>query len=479
MVTFILSLRLPAVQQKITNYATKYVSDKTQTKFEIDRLYITFLGAAQIEGLYAEDTNQDTLLYAKSILADVAWKPLLEGNVDVKNLELIGIKGAIHNNSADSSFNYNFLIDAFANADSTSTENETDTTSSTTINVRHILLENIDLSFQDISVEMKTNLKLGELELSLNRFDLDSLHFDVEEFVLQNVNAKYSQGLAFPPSEEDTTESTLPKIQVQKLSLNTIDLKYETLFDSLQMSTLINLLDIRNAKVDLAKNEIGLDKFDNKINHFRMRLPITSDSTQEENDDSPSPFEFPDYKIKLNTFNFNLADLDIKSAGKIKETADFNPDHLQFQNIKLNLKNAKYITEDLGIENLSFSARDSKSFELKELSGGINFNATSASIKDFKVETARSILNTNANINFPSIDSLFAGSFYKSQFNLDLKLPTTLDIKDAFYFSPELKADSSLLALSKHPAKLYGKSTETIKILLSNNFVFCMGRKHQ
>lgn len=457
LVIFILSLRLPVVQQKITNYATNFVSEKTQTKFEIDRLYITFLGAAQIEGLYAEDSNQDTLIYANSILADVAWKPLLDGNVDVKNLELKGIKGAVHNNSADSSYNFQFLIDAFANADSTSTEKESDTNSSTTINVRHILLENIDLSFQDISVEMNTNLKLGELELSLNTFDLDSLHFDIEEFVLQNVKANYSQGLAFPPSEEDTTESILPKINVQKLSLNDIDLKYETPFDSLQMSSLINLLDIRNAKVDLTKNEIDLDNFNNKISHFRMRLPISSDSTQEESNSNPPPFEFPDYTIKLNTFNFDLTDLNIKSTGKIKETEGFNPDDMQFQDIKLKLENAQYLAEDFGIENLSFSARDSKNFELKELSGGVNFNDNSASLENLKVETTNSILQTDASIDFVSVDSLFTGSFYKSQFKLDLKLPTTLNMKDAFYFAPELKEDSSLLALSKHHAKLYGK----------------------
>ncbi|WMN12274.1 translocation/assembly module TamB domain-containing protein [Marivirga salinae] len=477
LVTFILSLRLPVVQQKITNYATKYVSEKTQTKFEIKRLYITFLGAAQIEGLYAEDTNQDTLIYANSILADVAWKPLLDGNVDVKNLELNGITGRVHNNSADSSYNFQFIIDAFANADSTSTEKETDTTSSTTINVRQILLENIDLSFQDINVEMNTNLKLGELELSLNTFDLDSMHFDIEEFILQNVKANYSQGLAFPPSEEDSTESTLPKINVQKLSLNEIDLKYETFFDSLQMSSLINLLEIRNAKVDLAKNKIELDNFDNKISHFRMRLPIASDSTQEEGEDNPAPFEFPDYNIKLNTFNFDLANLEIKSTSKIKETEGFNPDDMQFQDIKLNLKNAKYITEDLGVENLIFSARDSKNFELKELSGAINFNATSAEFYNLKVETTNSILQTDAIIDFSSIDSLFAGSFYKSKFRVDLKLPTTLNIKDAFYFSPKLKEDSSLLALSKHTAKLYGKINGNDKDINLQQFRLLYGNK--
>ena len=59
--------------------------------------------------------------------------------------------------------------------------------------------------------------------------------------------------------------------------------------------------------------------------------------------------------------------MNIKSAGKIKETDGFNPDDMQFQDIKLNMKNAKYIAEDLGIENLNFSVRDSKNFELKRV----------------------------------------------------------------------------------------------------------------
>lgn len=479
-VAAILSLRLPVVQQKITNYATTFVSDKTQTKFEIDRLYITFLGEAQIEGLYAEDTNQDTLLYASSILVDVAWKPLLDGNVDVKDLELIGITGKVHNNSADSSYNYQFLIDAFANTDSTNTEekiSKTDTTSSTTINVRHILLENIDLSFQDISVEMNTNLKLDELELSFDAFDLDSMHFDVEELLLHNVKANYSQGIAFPPSEEDSTESALPKIQVQKLSLNTIDLKYETPFDSLQLSTLIDFLNIKNANVNLAKNEIGLENFENSISHFRMTLPIASDSVPEEDENKTSPFEFPEYNIKLNTFNFELADFDIKSAGKANKSVGFNPDNMQFQDIKLKLENAQYLEEELSIDHLNFTAQDSKNFQLKELSGAINFNANSASLVNLKVETTNSILNTNASIDFASIDSLMAGSFYQTQFNLDLKLPTTLNIKDAFYFSPELKADTSLMALSKYPAKLYGKISGNEKDIELKGFRLLYGNK--
>jgi len=461
LVVAILSLRLPAVQQKITNYATRYVSDKTKTKFEIDQLYITFLGAAQIEGLYVEDTQQDSLLYASSILVDVAWKPLLDGNVDVKTVELKGIKGKVHNNSVDSTFNYQFLIDAFASDSSEVSDEriqeEADTASSTKINVRQVSLEDINLSYQDIKLQMKTKLDLKELALSFDDFDLDRMNFDVQELVLQNVNGSYTQEIPFPATETDTTQSILPNIEVQKLNLSNIDLRYSTPFDSLEVSTLIDVLDIGNAKVNLNTNEIGLEKFDHKISHFRMQLPITSDSTVQQSDSTSSAFQFPEYDIKLTDFNFELDDLQIKSAGEIKNSAAFNPDNLVYQDLKLNLKNAQYKTEDLAIEKLTFRAKDNANFQLKELSGGINFSSDEASLNDFKIETAQSLLQSDVRIDFASIDSLMAGSFYQTAFKLDLKFPTTLNLKDAFYFSPELKNDSSLLALSKYPAKLYGK----------------------
>jgi len=459
LVAFILSLRLPAVQQKITNYATKYVSDKTQTKFEIDRLYITFLGEAQIEGLYAEDTKKDSLLYASSILVDVAWKPLLDGKIDVKTVELKGIRGRVHNNTADSTFNYQFFIDAFASDSEETTNNrEQETTSnSTDINVRQVVLKDIDLNYQDITVQMKTNLRLKELDMSFNAFDLDSLNFDIKELLLQDVKGNYTQGSPFPASEEDTTQSSLPKIQVQKLNLKSIDLSYATPFDSLQLSTLIELLDIRSASVDLNTNEISVEGFENRISHFLMRTPNAADSTSEKSDSVLSPFQFPDYNIKLSDFNFELGDLQIRRTGQVQDSPYFNLDNMQFQEVKLNLKNALYQKENLAIEDLNLTAKDKSNFDLRELSGNLEIDSNSASIKNFKIETSQSILQSDASIEFTSIDSLFAGSFHNTSFNLELKFPTTLDLEDAFYFSPELKADSSLLAFSKYPAKLSGE----------------------
>ena len=53
----ILFIRSPWGQNIIVDKAANYVSDKTNTKVEIDKAFITFGGSLQVEGLYLEDKN--------------------------------------------------------------------------------------------------------------------------------------------------------------------------------------------------------------------------------------------------------------------------------------------------------------------------------------------------------------------------------------------------------------------------------------
>ena len=65
-VALVLFIRSPWGQDVIVTQATEYVSDKTGTKVEIERLFLTFSGDLSLEGLYLEDKKGDTLVYSKS-----------------------------------------------------------------------------------------------------------------------------------------------------------------------------------------------------------------------------------------------------------------------------------------------------------------------------------------------------------------------------------------------------------------------------
>ena len=62
-----LVVALPSVQNYVVDRATAFVSDKLQTRVEIDRIRIGALGSLNVEGFYVEDYERDTLLYAGKV----------------------------------------------------------------------------------------------------------------------------------------------------------------------------------------------------------------------------------------------------------------------------------------------------------------------------------------------------------------------------------------------------------------------------
>ena len=120
LVALILFIRSPWGQDVVIQRAAKYVSKKTNFTVEIEKLFITFDGNIMLNGLYLEDNKGDTLVYSKSLEANVPLLPLLRGNgVAVDFLKWDGLKVRILRKDSISGYNFQHLIDAFASEEKT------------------------------------------------------------------------------------------------------------------------------------------------------------------------------------------------------------------------------------------------------------------------------------------------------------------------------------------------------------------------
>ena len=81
-------IQIPAIQNFLIHKATVYVSTKTHTKVEIERIGITFPTAVFINGLFLEDKSQDTLLYAGKIKVDMSMFGLIKNNINLQSVAL-------------------------------------------------------------------------------------------------------------------------------------------------------------------------------------------------------------------------------------------------------------------------------------------------------------------------------------------------------------------------------------------------------
>ena len=70
-----LLLSMPGVQNRAVRMATAFASDKLGTKVSIDHITIGMLNRVKVRGFYVEDMDGDTLLYAGSVMAQLASLP--------------------------------------------------------------------------------------------------------------------------------------------------------------------------------------------------------------------------------------------------------------------------------------------------------------------------------------------------------------------------------------------------------------------
>ncbi|MBK7428526.1 MAG: AsmA family protein [Saprospiraceae bacterium] len=245
-VTLVLLIRTPWAQRKIVNKAISYVSEKTGTVVELERLFITFSGNVYLEGLYLEDTQGDSLVYIRSFETGVALKPLLDKEIHITKIDWDGLRAHVKRSATDSTFNFNFLIDAFVSKDSLVVEDPVDTTEKVAFklaSVGPISLSDFQLTYDDKLEDMKAYLALGNLQLENRQLDLDSLNFDINSLVLENSKIRFYSGKTLSSGEvdEDSTSSAIPTFIVDNLKLKNIDAEVSIPPDSISANLAIGL----------------------------------------------------------------------------------------------------------------------------------------------------------------------------------------------------------------------------------------------
>lgn len=109
-----LTLSIPAVQRKATDFALSKIKPIVKTEVTIGSIHLQLLNRVRLGEVYVEDQKQDTLLYAGNI--DVKFNPfgLLKNKLQFYSTTIEDFTANVYRESPDTTFNFQFIIDAFA-----------------------------------------------------------------------------------------------------------------------------------------------------------------------------------------------------------------------------------------------------------------------------------------------------------------------------------------------------------------------------
>ncbi|MFC0519985.1 translocation/assembly module TamB domain-containing protein [Mesonia maritima] len=441
-----LFFRSPWGQDIIVNKVTNYVSNKTHTKVEIEKLYITFSGDISLEGLYLEDKKGDTLVYSKSLEADIPIWPIIKGNaIGIDGVDWNGLKANIYRKDSVSGFNYQFLVDAFA-SDSTATKKQT-SQKPMQLSVGSVNFENFDLSYNDEVTGLKADAKLGKLALEGEEVDLEKMKFHVAELSLENTDINYAQTKPIPPS--DSSEVAMPILKVDRLILKKVYANYQSIPQKTYASVDLREFLVENADANLPTQSISVDNLVLNNSDVVFQTEQEPRNTETSSQQTSQAFSWPEWKVKLNSISLENNSICVQQNGNLPQEGNFNPQAIDLAdfNFKANNlflgKNKKAIAT---IEELSF--QEASGFNLKKLAFSAELNNESFQLNDLSIATGNSNLSGNFSANYTSIEN-FIENPEKTSFAAELQ-NFNIAPSDAYLFSPELKKNPQFQQLAKN-----------------------------
>ncbi|WP_256867451.1 translocation/assembly module TamB domain-containing protein [Winogradskyella forsetii] len=478
----ILFVRSPWGQGIIVDKVVNYVSDKTNTKVDIEKLFITFDGDVQLDGLYLEDKKGDTLVYSKSLEANIPlWKMIRGEAVGVDALDWDGLRANIIRKDSIQGYNFQFLIDAFAASDTTTVA--TDTTSAPlNLVLGNLNFNNFDIVFDDAVAGIDSRFKIGKLEADMETTNIEAMIFEASTIELSNANIKFIQ----KPVALDTTASDvpLPKLAFENLALNNVVAYYESQPDRIiadvdisEFATeapLINVeaSDFNLKNITLKNSRISLTT-EAEINGFTQKIEETKDDAKKDIE----IFEWPQIKVNIAEIDFENNQFNYRVGNAAPQKDVFNPNAISLSNLTLQAKDV--LLEDkkatLNLEQLNFN--EISGFNLKQLA--VNFKATDQNmvLDDLKFQLNNNAISGYAKLDYQSLSQLIETP---ETTKVKLDLPAfRLSLSELFKFQPDLKNNEYLKKLSEKPFKGHLNASGTLASINLTNAEVNWGKSTQ
>ncbi len=447
----VLFIRSPWGQNIIVQKAVNYVSEKTHTKVEIEKLFITFDGNIMLKGLFLEDKKGDTLVYSKSLEADIPLLPIIRGNgIGVNTLDWEGLRANVIRKDSVSGYNFQFLIDAFVTPDTTAVAVDT-TSAPMKIMLGDINFKDFNIVFDDAVLGIDTQIKIGALALQMKKTDLEHMDFRASEASISNTRIKYIQSPVPPTPSEDTP---LPFLEMDKLTLKNVFVDYQSYGDRIAADLEISDFYLELEKADLANNEIEVGDFRLKNSIIKINTEtetngITQKAEEVKDDvkEDIQKFEWPDFKIAV-------ADIDLEGnnvsyfvgSANVKQN-EFNPNAITLQNLQLKANTVYLKDKKAGLTVDAFNFKEGSGLNLKELALNLEATDNFLKINDLKLALNNNKLKGKVRLDYPSLADLIDAP---DQSKIALNIPAfQANLNDVFKFQPDLKKNEYLKALSK------------------------------
>ena len=443
----VILIQVPAVQNFAKNKAVNFLQHKIHTKVQIDHISIGLPKSIVLEGVYFEDQKRDTLIAGDKLEVDVSMLKLLHHQLEINEVNLDGITAKV-NRGADSVFNFDYIMRAFASPTKVAPK-PTDTASAMTISVEKVILNKINIAYKDAITGYNVKFLLGHFDTKITRFDLDKMKFNIPKVTLSGFNAKIIQSAVPPPkAAPPVVPITANHPQGIDLNIGTVDIsKIDVDYGSPTMGAKVNLgrLLVEMKKIDLNNQVIGIKSIDlddtKAVLTFAQPQTVKTEvvKTIKKLDTLAKPAaSTKGWAATLDRISFSNDDIkyDNNATKALPKGLDFS--HMNIHDLNADIENLNYNPDTISGKVNSFTFSEKSGLELKKFHTTFFYGPKNAYLNDLYVETPQTIIQKQLQVSYPSIAALSTNIGALSlNANLD---GTKVALKDVLILMPAMSA---------------------------------------
>lgn len=471
LVLVLILIQIPAVQNFARKKAVTYLESKVHTKVQINKLSIKFPKQIVLEGIYFEDQSKDTLLAGDKIQVDIAMLKLLRNTVKLSYLELDGITAKIKRLKPDTTFNFDYIIQAFSSG-ATDTTKTTDT-SSMKFEIGTIRLNKIRAIYHDDVAGMDAFANLGKFETSIDTFDPSKSDYNIPNIQLSGISSgirQYKPLIEPKPMDSIEAASNEPinvKLQLKNIQIGDVHVSYENDVSRLHAALNLGLLKVLAGTTDLSKlfiqlKQLQLDNTTAEVDLGKATQAVVVKKEVKKN--VKAQINNP-WKIVLDDVNFsnNKLTYNDSNSAPIKKGMDYS--HLSIRDFILKASGLAFTPDKYegNLKQLSF--KDTSGFILNDATTQFLYSEKEAHLKELYVSTPSSKIKTTVNAKYSSQEILISKP---GEVFADASIDTfNLAAKDILLLSPSL--ETYLKGNERSVIKLKGKAHGYVKDIALNN----------
>lgn len=374
---------VPPVQNYVRAKAVDFLEEKIGTPVQLDHLALKYPLGLRIDGLLLLDRSGDTLLYAGAVKSNADLSSLISGKVALSGTTLSHVRATIEQRG-DSTFNFDYIIEAFTSADTTAAA-PVDTSTAPFFSMDGVTLEEIRLSLALVPSRMSMGLVLGRLELDLEEMDPARMRFHVGDILLADTRLRLRT--APGPSEPDTYPDLVNPFAGLDITLDQLEL--DNVGFSMMNTVSGDSLWLAVDEGDLQVNEMALDEQRIAIKsleidgaRFGMLQPNAMAAVDTIGTTAPLWLDQNDgfrfwtrgLDVQVEVLSFRESEFQMHFGSLKSAASGFDPDHLVFRSLSMDVENVVVNDDRIAMDLQSFSVMPETGGPL--LSAALKLDAT-------------------------------------------------------------------------------------------------------